>query len=367
MKRGFTLIELLIVIGMVALLAAMVLPALTKARSWSGPVCSANVHNLGLGWAMFRKDHDGNWTREECGPDDLRPDIVADIVGLGYLRGTDVLLCPALDTPFRRQPELIHERSERASGATGPILPTGEVIESSYFADEGRVAREPLAQRAILADGIEMVTLSGLGPANHADDAGRAEGANVLFADMAGEWVAVYRKEHPWTLSTPGTGTGVWPDQVNSYGYAAGADPYPRPTAGTWKRYGYIQNPRLLVTDPDDKWPSSGTGTGEDDLENGEAEYAPVYGGEAWRSLSHDVDDIYYVDATGEHYGEAARWAFIAYARGARCVSAESKSDRDCSLGGGHIRSWRMADALGRHSSAYSGSCIWGWPEELVP
>ena len=58
-QRGFTLIELLIVIGTIALLMAIILPALNRARGQTRTVvCLSNLRQLGLAFACYANDYD---------------------------------------------------------------------------------------------------------------------------------------------------------------------------------------------------------------------------------------------------------------------------------------------------------------------
>ena len=68
---GFTLVELLVVIAIVAILAALILPGLSRAREYAYfTTCKSNLRQIGIGFLVFASDHKGSLPEMEhrCEP-----------------------------------------------------------------------------------------------------------------------------------------------------------------------------------------------------------------------------------------------------------------------------------------------------------
>ena len=112
-KRAFTLVELLVVIGIIALLISILMPALTRSRDQAIRVqCMNNVRQLLVGCHMYVNDNKQNWVfcnwlsqegKRPLGwlykfPDLSRPEHVEASALYPYLKTREMYRCP-LDTP----------------------------------------------------------------------------------------------------------------------------------------------------------------------------------------------------------------------------------------------------------------------------
>ncbi len=167
--EGFTLIELLVVIAIIAILAGMLLPALSAAREKTRrAACASHLNHIGLAVRSYADDFD------EVFPDGDNAAGLQKLVDLGTVRTLQIFLCP----------------SSKTKPGPGPALADAHL---DYLYKAGFTEGTCRADTGLMADRIATANHDGYG--------------NVLFGDGHVQGF----KSTEWYVLNNLHGSGGWP------------------------------------------------------------------------------------------------------------------------------------------------------------
>ena len=194
-QKGFTLIELLVVIAIIAVLMAILMPALNRAREQGKrAACLNNMKQLALAWIMYADDNDDKivngcysvykeplWVGEDWNTDNPEEQIEAikDGALYPYCKNVKIYKCPTGERGEMRTYSIFGAMNGVDDGG-GTVLKNRMQIRRpgsrAVFIDEGRISPGSYTVSYIQEEWWDIP------PIRHGD------GTNLSFADGHSEY-----------------------------------------------------------------------------------------------------------------------------------------------------------------------------------
>jgi prepilin-type processing-associated H-X9-DG protein/prepilin-type N-terminal cleavage/methylation domain-containing protein len=224
---GFTLVELLVVIGIIALLMGLLLPALGRAREAARrSTCLSNIRQIGQAFAAYVSEHKGRLPVQMNNvPDFLHPDVRETQPSYASLllpyygpAAKDIYICPSAgETPYNIEEAPTQFSAISYLGNSAILYPARKITQIPNSSEIIAMQEDRFLWRtAILRPaGFGMIDVYTRWH-NKREDAPdedytnvHSNGGNLLFVDGHGEWRAYKTlRARDFGLTTDRTTTG---------------------------------------------------------------------------------------------------------------------------------------------------------------
>lgn len=243
-KPHFTLIELLVVISIIAVLAAMLLPALGRAREQGRRIkCLTQVRELGFIHSIYADDYGAmplratsvtginSWNNNDA----TMKYVFLTLAATGYITTPSLLKCPSANAPNTTFYSNYFSPNASIEMYGSTWTGRGGLDYARYWVQLDRLADTPMAPTVCDANYMDAVSTGRLATSNHTEDnVFTPQGMNTAWADGHANWVALSQLVH--LTATAGDYRHFWWPNAVPYLDRVGGSPASYYLAGSTTR-----------------------------------------------------------------------------------------------------------------------------------